>query len=138
MLILYHCVGLFLTFQLTQSYERVVELGRTPKTGSQTADLVRAFQGRMSWLITPLLAVTLYLSFWLLDKDHQRLRSFWSLGTLLITLGVLGLDLKLRRLLSAFQGGVGSDTGARSLPHLPRAFFAMSLLLSLTYWGLQI
>ena len=138
MLLLYHCVGLSLIFQLVQSNGRVVELRRTPKTSSELEGVTRVLQGKVSWHITPLLAVTLYLSFWLLDADHQRFRSFWSLVTLIIVFGALSLDFKLRRQLSAFQEGIGSDTGARSLLQLCRAFFTTTLLLSLIYWGLQI
>ena len=138
LLILHHCVGLSLIFQLTESCGRVVELRRAPRTGSQIADAVQLLQKRVTWFLTPLLALTLYLSFWLLDADHQRLRSLWSLVTLLVMLGALSLDFQLRRQLAALRGGVGSDTGAHSLSRMSRAIFSAALLLSLTYWGLQI
>ena len=138
LLILHHSAGLFLLLQLARSCGRVEQLRRAPKSAVESASGLRWLQGQQSWLITPLFALTLYLSFWLLDTDHQRLRSLWSLAALLLSLGALSLDLELRRQLITLSGGVGSEAGSRPLSRVSQALLSTALLLSLTYWGLQI
>ena len=133
-LLFYQLSASFSTLLLWVICDQLKALYQKPRRPEECASICVRLDQLWTFAFTPAAVLTVYFGIWSLDADHQRLRSLWSLVTLVLTVALFFIENRARHDLTEARGGIGGSAGEKRLASAAGLLVTITFMLIILYW----